>query len=71
MTHEFQQGNNKTINFTTYKFNPIPMASVATRTLHEFLGSLNFCAWANFVLGGKPPYITATSMPLDSIPRLT
>lgn len=30
--------------FGTYKFNPIPIASVATIILHGFLGSLNLAA---------------------------
>lgn len=45
MPSEFVRDHLKTIfDNRTYKFNPIPIASVATRTLQEFLGSLNFCA---------------------------
>lgn len=39
----------------TYKFNPIPIASVATIILHLLLGSLNFADCKIFVLGGKDP----------------
>lgn len=39
----------------SYKFNPIPMASVATITLQLLAGSLNFAAWASFVPGGNVP----------------
>lgn len=54
-----------------YKFKPIPIALVATKTLQEFLGSLNFAACASFVPGGRLPYITATSTPLLSRERET
>lgn len=57
--------------YETYKFKPIPIALVATKTLHEFLGSLNFAACASLVPGGKLPYITATSVPLLSRERDT
>ena len=33
----------------THRLSPMPMASVATNTLHGLSGSLNFCAWAIFV----------------------
>jgi len=55
----------------TYKFKPIPIALVATRTLQGLLGSLNFAACASLVPGGKPPYITAISIPLFSSKRDT
>ena len=45
------------------------MAFVATKILQELLGSLNFAACASLVLGGKLPYITATSFPLVSRER--
>lgn len=54
-----------------YKFKPIPIALVATKTLQEFLGSLNFAACASFVPGGRLPYITDTSVPLLSRERET
>lgn len=56
--------NDFKIILVNYKLSPIPMASVATITLQLLLGSLNFAACANFVPGGRPPYITATSFPL-------
>jgi len=34
---------------STYKLRPIPIASVATSTLHAFDGSLKIAAWASFV----------------------
>jgi hypothetical protein len=45
----------ETCHNMTHRFSPMPMASVATRTLQELSGSLNFWAWASFVPGGKPP----------------
>lgn len=37
------------IKRNTYRFNPMPIASVATRILQGSFGSLNFLAWDNFV----------------------
>lgn len=39
---------------SSYKFRPIPMASVATITLQGWSGSLNFFAWASLAPGGSP-----------------
>lgn len=49
---------------STHRFNPIPIASVATIILHLWFGSLNLADCTIFVLGGNEPYITATSCPL-------
>lgn len=37
--------------YGTYRFRPIPIASVATSTLHAFAGLLKIAACASFVPG--------------------
>lgn len=46
----------------TYRFSPMPIASVATRILQGWLGSLNLCAWASLVPGGRPEKQTVDPM---------
>ena len=54
---------------STYKFNPIPTASVATNTLQLFSGSLNFFAMATFVAERKID-IFALSVSSNAIKRI-
>lgn len=46
-------GNYPNITQPIFRFNPMPIVSIATRTLQGWSGLFNFLAWANLVLCGS------------------